>query len=61
MSLHDWDDEARVRLMGQAAGARAGLERLADAGLELHLQVVLCPGWNDGAALDETVRRAGGA
>jgi NifB/MoaA-like Fe-S oxidoreductase len=31
------------------------LERLAAAGLELHLQVVLCPGWNDGAVLAETV------
>jgi putative radical SAM enzyme (TIGR03279 family) len=58
VSLHAWDDEARVRLMGRAAaGSRAALERLAAAGLELHLQVVFCPGWNDGPMLAETVER----
>ena len=60
VSLHAWDDAARVRLMGRAAaGSRAVLERLAAAGLELHLQVVLCPGWNDGEVLAETVARTG--
>lgn len=60
ISLHAWDDEARVRLMGRAAaGSRATLQRLAAAGLELHLQVVLCPDWNDGSVLAETVAEAG--
>jgi NifB/MoaA-like Fe-S oxidoreductase len=60
VSLHAWDDDARVRLMGPAAGdSRSILERLAGAGLELHLQVVLCPGWNDGDVLAETVLRTG--
>jgi putative radical SAM enzyme (TIGR03279 family) len=60
VSLHAWDDAARVRLMGRAAaGSREVLERLAEAGLVLHLQVVLCPGWNDGDVLAETVLRAG--
>jgi len=60
VSLHAWDDDARVRLMGRAAaGSRAVLERLAAAGLALHLQVVLCPGWNDGDVLAETVERSG--
>jgi len=59
VSLHAWDDEARVALMGAAArGTRRALVRLAAAGVELHLQVVLCPGWNDGAVLEETVREA---
>jgi putative radical SAM enzyme (TIGR03279 family) len=59
VSMHAWDDEARVRLMGRAArGSRAALERLAHAGLELHLQVVLCPGWNDGDVLAETIAGA---
>jgi putative radical SAM enzyme (TIGR03279 family) len=57
VSLHAWDDAARVALMGRAArGSRETLLRLAAAGIELHLQVVLCPGWNDGAVLEETVR-----
>jgi putative radical SAM enzyme (TIGR03279 family) len=60
VSLHAWDDGARVRLMGRAAvGSRAVLQRLAAAGLDLHLQVVLCPGWNDGDVLAETVKRTG--
>ena len=60
VSLHAWDDEARTRLMGRAAGvSRQRLERLAAAGLELHLQVVFCPGWNDGDVLAETVARVG--
>ncbi|HET6494633.1 MAG TPA: DUF512 domain-containing protein, partial [Thermoleophilia bacterium] len=59
VSLHAWDDEARVGLMGKAArSSRRSLERLAAAGLELHLQIVLCPGWNDGDVLAETVAKA---
>jgi putative radical SAM enzyme (TIGR03279 family) len=59
VSMHAWDDSARVRLMGRAAaGSREVLERLAGSGLELHLQVVLCPGWNDGEVLAETVERS---
>jgi putative radical SAM enzyme (TIGR03279 family) len=61
VSMHAWDDEARVHLMGRAArGTRAALERLAGAGLELHLQVVLCPGWNDGDVLATTIAGAAG-
>src|SRR5207237_971698 len=32
------------------------LERLAKAGIRMHAQVVLCPGLNDGAHLERTVR-----
>ena len=61
MCIRDRDEQARVRLMGRAAaGSRAVLERLAAAGLELHLQIVLCPGWNDGEMLAETVEGAAG-
>jgi putative radical SAM enzyme (TIGR03279 family) len=57
VSLHDWDDTRRARLMGEPArAARDSLLRLANAGIELHIQIVLCPGWNDEGALDETVR-----
>lgn len=58
VSLHAWDERARVALMGAPARASVSvLERLAAAGLEIHVQVVLCPGWNDGAVLAETVAR----
>ena len=32
------------------------LERLAKAGIRMHAQIVLCPGLNDGAHLERTVR-----
>ena len=32
------------------------LRRLSDGGIEFHTQAVLCPGLNDGAALDATIR-----
>jgi NifB/MoaA-like Fe-S oxidoreductase len=31
------------------------LRRLSDAAIEVHTQIVLCPEWNDGAALDRTI------
>lgn len=56
VSLHAWDDDARMALMGRAAArTRATLEDLLDAGVRVHIQVVLCPGWNDAAVLAETV------
>ena len=56
VSLHAWDDEVRVALMGAAArDTRQKLIRLSAAGVELHVQVVLCPGVNDGPVLVETL------
>ncbi|MBM3147574.1 MAG: DUF512 domain-containing protein [Actinobacteria bacterium] len=61
VSLHAWDDDRRVALMGPAARpTRARLERLAAAGIRSHVQVVLCPDWNDGAVLEETIIRLAG-
>lgn len=57
VSLHATDGALRSRLMG--GGAAAGLEvlaRLLRAGIEVHLQVVVCPGMNDGEALRNTFR-----
>ena len=58
VSVHATDPEVRIRLL---KNRRAGLimeqlRRLLDAGLEVHAQVVLCPGWNDGPELDRTIR-----
>jgi putative radical SAM enzyme (TIGR03279 family) len=56
VSLHAWDDGVRVGLMGTAArDTRQKLIRLAAAGVGLHVQVVLCPGVNDGSVLVETL------
>lgn len=61
VSLHAWDGTARVALMGSAARSSVRvLERLSAAGIELHVQVVVCPGWNDGAVLADTVTRLAG-
>jgi putative radical SAM enzyme (TIGR03279 family) len=32
------------------------LQRLTRAGITIHAQIVLCPGWNDGAQLERSVR-----
>jgi putative radical SAM enzyme (TIGR03279 family) len=61
VSLHAWDGAVRVALMGSAARSSVRvLERLDEAGIELHVQVVVCPGWNDGAVLADTVTRLAG-
>ena len=57
ISLHASDPALRVRMM-QNAGAgeiMPRLRRLRDAGLSFHLQIVLCPGLNDGGALHKTL------
>ena len=56
VSLHASDPDVRRAMM---KNTRAGdivpqLKRLVEAGLEFHLQIVLCPGLNDG----ETLRRS---
>lgn len=57
VSVHSTDPELRSRLMRQkrAAGLMPRLERLKTEGLHFHAQVVLCPGLNDGAALEQTL------
>ncbi len=57
VSVHTTLPELRVRMLkNERAGAIMDqLERLVDGGLRLHTQVVLCPGWNDGDALDRTI------
>jgi putative radical SAM enzyme (TIGR03279 family) len=57
VSVHATDPEVRSRLL---VNDRAGLildqlGMLLGGGLEVHTQVVLCPGWNDGQHLDRTI------
>ena len=56
VSLHAISPEVRRSLIG--ARAQRGievLERLLDAGIEVHGQIVLCPGINDGDELERTL------
>lgn len=56
VSLHAVTPEVRRRIMGKnAARGIEVLERLMDAGIEIHAQIVLCPGINDGEELDRTL------
>jgi putative radical SAM enzyme (TIGR03279 family) len=57
VSIHATDPEVRVRLLRNRRGATSlrWLELLLDAGVEVHGQVVVCPGINDGAVLDDTM------
>ncbi len=58
VSVHTTDPELRVRMMKnkRAGEVLAYLGRIAESGLELHAQIVLCRGLNDGEALDRTMR-----
>ena len=57
VSVQTTDPALRCRMMGQAAGAALdSLRRFAEAGIELHGQVVVCPGYNDGIHLQKTLR-----
>lgn len=57
VSVHATEPEVRVGLMHnpRAGQILADLERLTDLGVEVHTQVVLAPGRNDGAHLERTV------
>src|SRR5690606_4063332 len=57
VSVHATEPEVRMRLLGVPRGGEIveQLRALTAAGIEVHTQVVLCPGWNDGAHLDRTI------
>ena len=57
ISIHATDPEVRVRMMKNpnARFIMDRLNRLADAGLHFHCQIVLCPGYNDGDVLKKTL------
>lgn len=56
VSLHAVSPDVRRRLMGRnAARGLEVLERLIGADIEIHAQIVLVPGENDGVELDRTL------
>jgi len=57
ISIHAVDNALRQRLLAKPAPDVMPLIRaLIDGGIELHTQVVVCPGINDGAQLERTLR-----
>lgn len=56
VSVHTTNPRLRVEMMKnpRAAESLEYLKRLADAGIALHIQLVLCPGINDGEELVRT-------
>ena len=58
VSVHTTDGPLRERLLGTPRAAKIieQLQRFADAGIEMHTQVVLCPDHNDGEYLTRTIR-----
>ncbi|MDQ6615191.1 MAG: DUF512 domain-containing protein [Actinomycetota bacterium] len=57
VSIHATDPEIRSRMLRNRRGATSlrWLGALLDHGVEVHGQVVVCPGVNDGAILDDTL------
>lgn len=58
VSVHATDLDVRAYMLGvdkQRADISTKLRRLLDAGIEIHAQVVLCPGINDGDVLRKTI------
>ena len=58
VSVHTTNPELRVAMMKNKNAGKSldYLYRMAEAGIELHGQIVLCRGLNDGAELDRTMR-----
>ncbi|MBC7258929.1 MAG: DUF512 domain-containing protein, partial [Chloroflexi bacterium] len=57
VSVHATDPAIRSRLLGRTniPDIREQLQRLANLGVEVHAQVVLVPGVNDGPVLERTI------
>jgi len=57
VSIHSTNPEVRARMLRNRRGATSlrWLRALLDNGIEVHGQVVVCPGINDGAVLEDTM------
>ncbi|HMK38075.1 MAG TPA: DUF512 domain-containing protein, partial [Bacteroidota bacterium] len=58
ISVHVTDIAVRTRLMGlrKDDGILEKIAQLSRGGIDMHTQIVLCPGINDGEVLEKTVR-----
>ncbi len=61
VSIHATNPELRAAMLGNrhAGDVLLKMSRLAEGGVKLNGQIVLCPGWNDGEELDRTIRELG--
>ena len=57
VSVHATDPKLRSTLLGNRAGGESleYMRQFARAGIVMNGQIVLCPGWNDGAQLQRTM------
>jgi putative radical SAM enzyme (TIGR03279 family) len=57
VSIHATDPEIRCEMLGNRRGGPTlrWLDALLDHGIEVHGQIVVCPGVNDGVVLDDTL------
>jgi len=58
ISVHTMNPELRAMMLGNPKGADgvAVIRRLAEAGIVMNCQIVVCPGINDGEELNNTIR-----
>ena len=58
VSVHTTDGELRSRMLNNKRAGRImeELRELAEQGIDFHSQIVLCPGFNDGQVLEQTIR-----
>ena len=58
VSVHCTNTEVRTRMLGikRQYDVCEVLRALAQNGIEIHTQIVLCPGWNDGEYLEQSFR-----
>lgn len=61
VSVHATDIDARTELLGikRRIDVLATMRHLLANGIEIHAQIVLCPGFNDGAILDQSLKDLG--
>lgn len=57
VSVHATDPDARLKMLVNPHSAKINdhLDRLAEGGIEIHAQIVLCPDVNDGEILERTI------
>lgn len=58
ISVHATDPTVRMQMMRNKNAGKilAQLKRLAKGGIQFHCQIVVCPGYNDGKVLEDTIK-----